>query len=48
MLIIGFPLCSGILLSETMNASYSITGDEKLNAAGAFLIYLFLLFYLFV
>ncbi|WP_459502430.1 DUF975 family protein [Bacillus sp. C1] len=35
--IVGFPLLLlGILLSETMNSSYSITGDEKLNAVGAF------------
>lgn len=37
MLIIGFPLLFlGILLSEIMNSSFSISGDEKLNAAGAF------------
>lgn len=37
MLIIGFPLLFlGILLSEIMNFSFSISGDEKLNAAGAF------------
>ncbi|CAG9611985.1 hypothetical protein BACCIP111899_01157 [Bacillus rhizoplanae] len=36
MFIIGFPLfLLGILLSETMNASASITGEETLNAVGA-------------